>query len=246
MRIKSIVARVLRRWPLLFRLSSRVLHAMRGGFRPLSVGAPDAVRKAFELARDSRGRDPGDYYEFGVFRGFTLYCAWTAAKDLGLDRMRFYGFDSFQGLPELEGADLGEGQFFEGQFTCSLEAAEEHLRKHGVDLERVQLIEGFYADSLTEQLREQHAFRSAAIVMMDCDLYSSTRDALAWIQPYLVDSSILLFDDWKSYGGSEREGQPRAFAEWLARRPEAEAEQLWDFPHNGRAFLLRLSGDGQS
>jgi O-methyltransferase len=246
MRLKTLLARVLRRWPPLFRLSSRLLHFVHGGFRPLSVGGPDAVRKAFELARELRGSDPGDYYEFGVFRGYTFYCAWTVARSLGLERMRFYGFDSFEGLPSLEAADLGGGEFFEGQFACSRQATEEHLRKRGVDLDRAQLIEGFYADSLTEGLRQRHEFRRAAIVMLDCDLYSSTRDALTWMEPYLHDSAILLFDDWKSYDSTEGEGQPRAFAEWLEGRPGAKAEHLWDFPHNGRAFLLRQHGGAQS
>ena len=76
-------------------------------------------------------------------------------------------------------------------------------------------------------------------MLLDCDLYSSTRDALEWLDPYLVDGSILLFDDWGSYGGALDAGQPKAWAGFLAARPGCESETLFPFLHNGLAVRLR-------
>ena len=54
----------------------------------------------------ANGRMPGDYLEFGVFRGGTFAPAYHFASRRALPHMRFYAFDSFQGLPPSEGVDV--------------------------------------------------------------------------------------------------------------------------------------------
>ncbi len=240
MSMKALVERVLRRSPPLFRLGSQVYHGLRGSFRSISAGAPDAVSRALGTAKQIKGADPGDYYEFGLFRGYTFLCAYQACCELDLQNTRFYGFDSFQGLPPIEGIDKGKGEFFEGQFACSKEKVEKNLSTHGMDLSRSALIEGFFDKSLTEELKGRYPFRSAAVVLFDCDLYSSTQDVLKWIAPFLDEDSILLFDDWYSYGDSKGLGQQMAFEEFLENNQRFHAEFLWDFPKHGRAFRLLL------
>ena len=87
-----MVERILRKAPPLFRLGSRVYHGMRGSFRSLSAGGPEAVRKAFRSVKE-QGEPRGDYYEFGLFRGYTFLQAFKACTELGLQETRFYGFD---------------------------------------------------------------------------------------------------------------------------------------------------------
>jgi predicted O-methyltransferase YrrM len=99
-------------------------------------------------------------------------------------------------------------------------------------------VEGFYEDSLTEELRQQHPFRPASVVLLDCDYYSSTVTALAWLEPYLVEGTVLLFDDWFSYGESDELGQQKAFAEYLEHNPGFEAKDLWEFENHGKGFEL--------
>ena len=239
MRIKSLVEKVLRPFPPVYRVGSRVYHALFGSFRSISAEAPQAIQRALEEARRIGGEDPGDYYEFGIFRGFTFYTAWEKTEELGLKDMKLYGFDSFEGLPEVEGIDQGNGQFFQGQFAASKESVEANLRERGVDFSRVVMVKGFYNESLTEELRAQHPFRKAAVAMMDCDLYASTLDALKWMTPYLQDGSVIVFDDWHSYGGDPKLGQPRAWAEWLETRPGFRGEPLFEYKHHGKVFVLR-------
>jgi O-methyltransferase len=110
-----------------------------------------------------------------------------------------------------------------------------------MDMSRVALVEGFYEDSLTQDLRSQHDFKPVSVVLLDCDYYSSTVEALAWIQPYLNDGCILLFDDWFSYGDDDQLGQPKAFEEFLEKHTEFEAAHLWRFSHNGNAYRLSVN-----
>ena len=105
-------------------------------------------------------------------------------------------------------------------------------------LDKVALIKGFYEDSLTHTLRNKHPFRPASVVLLDCDYYSSTICALNWMRPYLAAGTILLFDDWFSYGENDELGQQKAYAEFLGQYPEFKSVDLWDFEHNGKAVML--------
>ncbi len=244
MRAKSTVARILRSYPPLFRTASRVFHALNRRltrFETLSPGLPDALARAFELAREECGRAPGDYFEFGLYRGYSFAKAFALCRELGLDRTRLFGFDSFGGLPRLEPGEDTDGRFFEGQFACPRQEVERNLHDAGVDASRIRLIEGYYDESLTPELKIRLASKRAAVVLFDCDLYSSTRTALSWLDDLLTPGSILLFDDWSSHGDGDdpRQGQPRALGEFLDERPRLRAEALGEFQNHGKTFVLR-------
>ena len=241
MSLKSTIENVLKTYPPLFRLGSHVYHKMNGSFRTLSPGTPDAIRKAFELVREESDGQIGDYYEFGLFRGYTFLQAFNHCKSLGIETPGFYGFDSFEGLPPATGVDIADGRFFEGQFACSREEVEKNLADNGMDFSRAVLVKGYYEDSLTEALREQHDFQPASVVLLDCDYYSSTRTAMLWMQPYIKAGTVLLFDDWFSYSeGDDKElGQQKALDEFLQENPQYYVEPLWEFEPHGKGFIVR-------
>jgi O-methyltransferase len=235
--LKAHAATFLRRYPALFAAASTLFYKLDRSFATLSPGAPAAIDDA--IGRLSRDGPPGDYYEFGVFRGFTLLAAQQSAQARGLGQMRFHGFDSFQGLPAVDGIDSTGARFFEGQFACSKNVVVRNLKRHGADLSRVTLTEGFFCDSLTDELKAQPGFRSAAIAFIDCDLYSSTCDVLNWLESLLQDGSLVLCDDWYSFGDSAELGQQKAFAEFLERSGVWKAEPIGEFELHGKAFRLR-------
>lgn len=240
MTLKKSIERILRNCPPLFRLGSKAYHRINNSFKTLSPETPEALLNAFQAAKKSQ--DPvGDYYEFGLFRGYAFLKAFEHSQSVGLDSIHFYGFDSFAGLPEATGIDQTDGRFFEGQFACSKENVLNNLSSNGMDMSRVTLIEGFYEDSLTEALKEKHDFKPASVVLMDCDLYSSTAHALAWIDNYLQDGTILLFDDWFSFGDTDELGQQRAMKEFLNKRTHYKAEHAWNFGRYGCAFVLKIN-----
>lgn len=239
---KAKIAEVLKHCPPLFRLGSKAYHRLNNGFRTLSPGAPDALDKALARAKQERGEDVGDYYEFGLFRGGTFLHAYKTCQRLGLNDTKFYGFDSFQGLPPVEGIDEADGRFFEGQFACSRDQVERNLRKNGMDFSRATLVEGFFDDSLTPQLKADLPRHKAGVVLLDCDLYASTITCLNWLDDLLYDGSILLFDDWYSYGESDELGQQRALKQFLEEHPRWAVSPLWEFERHGKVFQLHAQG----
>jgi len=195
------------------------------------------------MALAAAGGEPiGDYYEFGMFRGYSFLSAYRSARDLGLSRMRFWGFDSFEGLPPPEGVDASGNRFFGGQFRCSRKRVERNLTRLGFDWRRATLIQGYYQESLTEELKTGHEFGPPAVVLLDCDLYASTLCALRWLAGLVVPKSILIFDDWRSFEAPDA-GQPRAFAEFIEGNPRFQPRLLWDYPEHGRVYALDRADD---
>ncbi len=244
MTIKSTIETMLRPYPPLFRLASTAYHRLRGGMRSLNPDTVDALARAFELAQRedavaSSAEPFGDYYEFGLFRGYTLFKAYEIAARLGLEEARFYGFDSFQGLPAATGPDAGDARFFEGQFACSRGEVERHLASAGMSMARTRLVEGFFEASLTADLKASLPRRKARIVLVDCDYYTSTRTVLHWLGNLVGPGTVLLFDDWDSYDLEPGLGQPKAFEEFLEAQPTLRAEALGPYPRHGASFVLR-------
>jgi hypothetical protein len=186
-------------------------------------------------------RIPGDYLEFGCYEGNSFIAAYHCARRQALGQMRFYAFDSFSGLPPAQGIDRDPdhvAQYSAGDFACDPATFERNLRAAGVSLDRVQLTPGVYRETLTEELKATLPIRAAAIVMVDCDYYESTRQALQFVAGVVSPGSVLLFDDWQNFRGSPDRGQQKAFAEWLERHPELTASRYRSFGWHGVSFIL--------
>jgi len=182
----------------------------------------------------------GCYLEFGGGSGSSLIEAFHAARPYRrLKPMRFFVFDSFQGLPEPVGLDAGKIQVYNrGDYAFSLDHYTRNIREHGVDPERVTCVAGFYSETLNEELKRKLPIDKAAVVLIDCDLYESTVPALDFITDYIQDGTIIVFDDWFSYKGRLDLGEARAFKEWLARNPSIHAEEYHKFDRTMVSFIM--------
>lgn len=121
-----------------------------------------------------------DYLEFGVSKGHSFQ--WWRKRMPDKDS-RFYGFDTFTGLPEAWGpykkGDMSSGNHFpdvEGDDRCVF-------------------IQGLFQQTLPGFLRERK-FDRKIVVHIDADLYSSTLYVLTTLHPYLKKGDILLFDEF--------------------------------------------------
>lgn len=184
----------------------------------------------------------GDYLEFGVFTGgsfihafkamkkafdnATIHDEWNTEEDckdrkLLWNQLRFFAFDSFQGLPKLEGIDMLSKDFTQAKYQSSLETFTMNLQQKGIPLNKIVTIPGWFEETLNKTTIEENKIANAAIINIDCDLYQSTKVVLNFISSIMVDGSILIFDDWFSFKGNPSLGEQRAFYEW--------AEQMTDW-----------------
>jgi hypothetical protein len=95
-------------------------------------------------------------------------------------------------------------------------------KKTGLHLPVANVVQGFYCDSLTQEL--QSRMPKAGVVHIDVDLYSSTVDVLRFLKPLLVPGSLLVFDDFYCFPGGSLQGEHKALKEFLQANPEFGVE----------------------
>jgi len=126
-----------------------------------------------------------DYLEFGVFQGDSIR-HW-AGLNTNPDS-RFYGFDSFEGLPE-------DWKRFDGQMVKA------HFDVDGalpdIDDDRVSFVPGWFQETVDVFL-EKFEPRSQLVVHVDSDLYSSALYVLTRLDALLVPGTIVVFDEFSS------------------------------------------------
>lgn len=147
------------------------------------VPASSAHREAFwRAALDSIGSGPIEYLEFGVHRGTATRWFVQANRH---PESRFYGFDSFEGLP----ADW-KGGMAAGHFDTMGEIPE-------IDDRRLRFVPGFFNRSLPRFFRDYQPGPGRVVVNFDADLYSSTICAMTWLIATFPDQPMLwLFDEF--------------------------------------------------
>lgn len=201
---------------------------------------------------------PGDYLEFGVFRGARMTQAYKTANFLAryvnskkdpylakmsaknLEQMRFFGFDSFEGLPKANEIDVAQGQeewIGEGGFAAGLEEVKGLVPPEGIADGRIKLVPGWFNESLTPETKRRLEITAASIVYVDCDYYESAVPALEFVTDLLVDGSILIFDDWFLFRGRSDRGEQRAFYEWRERHGIKTKEFI---PGTAMSFMVEL------
>lgn len=131
------------------------------------------------LEKENLKKEPINYLEFGVATGQSF--RWFLSRATNPES-RFYGFDTFTGLPE----DFGV--FKKGMFNNNTEAPQ-------IDDKRATFFQGLFQQTLPEFLPELNNARRN-IIMMDADLHSATLYVLASLAPFLKKDDIIFFDEF--------------------------------------------------
>jgi len=186
---------------------------------------------------------PGDYAEFGVYKGTTFGYAANLFHTL-FPHMRFLAFDSFEGLPEPKGLDISpEGfssGFFKGQYAVTEIDFCRNVQIAAPDLPLNQLVttKGWFDQVLTSEYADKIALQHLACIWIDCDFYESTVPVLQFITPYLSIGSVILFDDWRCYRNLVDRGERRACSEWLERNSGLVLNEFISFGFHGMSFTV--------
>ena len=154
-------------------------------------------------------------YEFGVLRGFGLR-AWVEAMPLlniSVKDASVWAFDSFRGMPDepsgfMRKSHERDKQWHAGGLNVARlmgisswpQLQEAIVRNIGHAPERTHLVRGFYNESLREgrSLSQRLRMQPALLLDIDCDLYTSTKEALRFMleSELLVPGTYIYYDDY--------------------------------------------------
>jgi len=131
------------------------------------------------LEKENLLSSPVNYLEFGVANGESF--RWFLQQHTNPES-RFYGFDTFTGLPE------DWGPYKKGAFNNNSTPPE-------INDPRGTFYTGLFQQTLPGFLPSLNNNRRN-IIMMDADLYSATLYVLASFAPYLKKDDIVFFDEF--------------------------------------------------
>ena len=195
----------------------------------------------------------GDYVEFGVYHGDSflasfqqhkVFLRWLegqlaspedwrrkVAQKYVSSKVHFHGFDTFAGMPENSEENV---TFAEGTFFSSFDNVQNKCRRAGLGDESYSLYKGLFSE--TGPIFSQRLSSKISILNIDCDIYSSARDALNIAGEFLQVGSVVMFDDYNAYCADNRAGERRAFREFCGKT-SFKFEPWFTYQYSGQSFL---------
>lgn len=203
-------------------------------------------RKAF-LALGFNGI-PGDYAEFGCFSGTTFGLAFQEYRRARCRleylpysaeiHRRFWAFDSFAGLPSPDSPYDHHPAWLPGSLAIDRGAFEAICEANGIPSTDLEIVPGFYEQTLHEGTPGARLPADIALAYVDCDLYSSIRTVLRFLLPRLKHGMILALDDYFVLSATHASGARRAFVEILEQHPAWRLLPYVQFAWGGLSFIV--------
>lgn len=168
------------------------------------VGVPRLFNIADCLTSAVEDGVPGGFAECGVWRGGACIMAAATLATLGVDRP-VWVCDSFQGVPPPSAPEDGKANLHRfPQLSVSAAAVKANFERYGLMSDRVQFVEGWFADSLPGPVGD------LAVLRCDGDLYSSTRDILTGLYDRVQPGGFVIVDDYGWHGCTKATDEFRA------------------------------------
>jgi hypothetical protein len=139
--------------------------------------------------------------EFGVCRGGTI----RVIRQTLDESFEVFGFDSFEGLPEpwldIDGRPVVPPGYFSTNGVIP-------------NVKGVKFYKGWFTDTLQDYLK---IAQPIALLHIDSDIYSSAKEVLWALNDYIVEGTIIVFDEWfYNHDPKFNDHEERAFHEWVA------------------------------
>jgi len=146
-----------------------------------------------------RERVPGDLIETGAWRGGMTIFMRALLQAHGDTERSVWVADSFSGLPAPKGSGDGWDYSEVEYLKVSLEQVQANFRRFGLLDERVRFLPGWFCDTLPTAPITQ-----LAVLRLDGDMYSSTRDALVNLYHRVSPGGFVIVDDYYSWPACRR------------------------------------------
>jgi hypothetical protein len=186
----------------------------------------------------------GTCLEFGVYTGSTY--AYQAQQILAKYRnSSIIGFDSWKGLPRESDGVWAPERHVLGKFSAPKTEVLERLAHLGVEPtdRRFGLVDGFFSDTLTDELRRE--IHDVIFINVDVDIHRSTLALLDFVRPLLQPGVVTYWDDWKDPRDENVEsyGEHLAWSQWYPKQDNLQVETIEVNPVNQRSMLVTRVGD---
>ena len=139
----------------------------------------------------------GCFVECGVARGGSLAIMSFASAG----KRSVWGFDSFEGMPQLTEEDKSDGEEWVG-YRCSgpdgLREAQRTLKSFHVAGDWVKLVRGWFEDTLPPAVA---GLAPIAVLRLDNDWYESTRFCLETLYASVAEGGLVIIDDYHTFIG---------------------------------------------
>ncbi len=190
----------------------------------------------------------GDYAEFGCHTGTTFSLAYQeykkASRHLSFlsyapkeDRL-FWALDSFRGLPPPEVPEDEHPAWKESELSTGVAEFHSICARNNIPRPAYELVEGFYADTLTGDDSTGRLPQNIALAYVDCDLYSSIVTVLRFLVPRAKHGMILAFDDYYVYSSTQVSGARRACVEVFSGNPDWRLVPYFQFGWGGMSYIV--------
>jgi len=195
----------------------------------------------------------GSYFEFGTHRArtFTMVMGLDdfyaknhgptggelTPKSSGGFMDKYFAFDSFEGWPDNTNVTEHPQYSAGGAKTSELEFLK-LLTTYGQSTERVELIKGFYENSLTKNLATKFLNENvkASLITVDCNLYESYKSVFAWADSFMQRGTVLYLDDLNTFRAQPDQGPKLAFKEYK-EQTKWKFEPFLPVGHCGYSFI---------
>jgi len=148
-----------------------------------------------------------------------------------IEIVNYTGFDSFEGLPKL--ADNESLRWSEGAFKHNKSKAYNQIKRHSSKNTTIEIIKGRY-DSIDISIEPNDM---TWIIHIDCDLYSSTIDALKIVKKVIkAGGGLILCDDYFSGLLENIKGEKAAIHDFCLEE-KVKLIHWNNYSHNGAMFI---------
>jgi O-methyltransferase len=215
-------------------------------FLPPNSGLDERLGRKLFLERAFRALSfngiPGDYAEFGCWSAATFKIAYRTSRLIDGHPRHLWGFDSFAGLPAPVDRRDAHPMWKAGGMAMSEEDFRQACAAAGMNAHEYTTVPGFYERTLRDPVGPRP--QQIALAYVDCDMYSSTREVLAFLAPRLQQGMVIAFDDYFCFGPDATSGNRLAAGEFFAGRPDWRPVPFLPVGWHGMSFMMERADLG--